>query len=297
MNKKEAQAVARSYYRDRFARLIKDGNRGWVFGPSILTAGVGGCTLIIEKQSGYQFEIPSAFVGFCELAIEDFEERNGLFDWPEQGGVPSPNREKLLLRKIEQSRALASRGDTEHTRYLADLLTEIGRDIYLFKHDDVVQAENCLREAVAIQRTHVQLWSRTSQRTPLDVYVWFLHREKRTDEAKQLDAEFALLQSKAEQPKEHVREIQENSNSPPAAHAEDHNLIDQGAKLLEMAVDAADKNALGVLANSTSLYRSSSFKDALKFTLTASVQCMAECLTKLGRQSELSELAAIDEDQ
>ncbi len=333
MNEKEAREIAQKYYNDPFARLTKDGERGWVFAPSLLGATFGAAVLVIEKKTGLAYELPSGYIGYHDLALEDFETRQGMFQWPENGGVPLPNREALLIRKIEDAkREMVS--DVTQARYCADLLAELARDVYALKLRNNESADKHFREAVHLQRQYIHQWSPNLAQTPVEKYVWFLNRERRSDEAKVLEEEFQKLLAGSESSR--------GMSTTTAQTGRDDELA-QASKLLEQAADLEDSgqyemaiesyrqsiaivkksarteetefalllayyglgslylkrndflNAVATLGDAVSLYKTSLSKKPLQFAFTGCVQAMAQCLHHLGRSDEVEELTKLQE--
>lgn len=331
MKENEAAAFAKKYYNDQFARVTKNGQRGWVFGPSILGATFGGAVLIIEKETGIAYELPSGFIGYHDLALEDFETRQGLFEWPASGGVPLPNREALLIRKIEDARR-AMVSDATQARYCGDLLAELARDVYALKLRNNEYADKYFREAVSLQREYLQYWSTNLSQTPVDKYVWFLNREKRTEEAKALEEEFQSLLKQRETKTANSIATNQNGSDGHLAHAaqlleqaadlEDSGQQEKAIELYEQGIAIVNKaerteetefalllgyyglgslyfkrndylNAVKILGNAVSVYKSSSVKGPLQFAFTGCVQTLSECLLKLGRNDEVEELSKL----
>lgn len=336
MDEDRARQIASEHYKDESPQLFRDGERGWVFRPSPLRSGWGQETLIIDKQTGALYTIPSGFIAFYELALEDFDARSGLFEWPDEGGCPNPDRTKLALRQAEDARALLPTATEEEAVHCACLLAEVARNIYLFKLNDHERAEIQFREAVEVQRKHVQRFSDSSS-SPVGMYVWYLNRQKRFDEASQLELEFQAL-------RQSVQSRQPQTTAGKGATGVKDEIIKRGTHLLERALDAEEgrhpdeavrlyrqgievllqaerseetdfgllmgyhalgsllhqsgqyQQTLDVLRRAIELYQSSANKGPLRMITQANVEILAECLTKLGRKDDLARLTSAGAD-
>ncbi len=99
MKSHNPKAIADKFYGDPFSRKIREGKRCCLFGPSIFKSGYGGAQLLIDKETLTRYEIYSGMMQYGDLPFLDYENQLGLFTWPNEGGKPIANEEKIKARK------------------------------------------------------------------------------------------------------------------------------------------------------------------------------------------------------
>lgn len=141
------KAIADKYYGDPFSRKVREGKRCCLFGPSIFKSGVGTKSLLIDKETLTVYELPSSFGRFGDLPMLDYENKWGLFAWPEQGGIPIPDEDKILRQETVRS---------ANTGAVANASQHQNQSLEEFETNNV-EAEQILFEAAEVEDTNIKL--------------------------------------------------------------------------------------------------------------------------------------------
>ncbi|MFA6211546.1 MAG: hypothetical protein WC714_19065 [Candidatus Obscuribacterales bacterium] len=147
MKSQNPKAIADKFYGDPFSRKIRDGNRCCEFGPSIFKSGFGTKSLLIDKETLTVYELPSGFGRFGDLPMLDYENKWGLFTWPDQGGIPIPDEDKILRKEevIGRNNGADANESQQKNQGVDELEVNIS------------EAEQILFEAAEIEDTNIKL--------------------------------------------------------------------------------------------------------------------------------------------
>jgi tetratricopeptide (TPR) repeat protein len=248
MKSHNPKAIADKFYGDPFSRKIREGKRCCLFGPSIFKSGYGGAILLIDKESLARYEIYSGMMRYGDLPFLDYENQLGLFSWPNGGGAPIADEEKIQLKQAADLRQANQNLEKEDEKE-ASCQTEKGRS------GEYLEAEQLLFDAAEAEDANNLTLAEDLYRKAIAVLL--------TEEPCVTRDSFLML----------------------AYSALGHLLV--GQKQFLEATKALD--------SSVNFFQSSNHKQELLLTGTVCVQILAECLTALGRTSELATLAKVIE--
>lgn len=158
-------------------QLSIDSATCWVFVCPPM--GYGEPTILIDKYSGVAFRLATAF--HCGLFVEDYEQKSGLFTWPQNGGMPILNRINFAHKRLLEYRNVFEANQTAAgAASLVRAMEQLAREYRLEAR--LEEADHFYSEAVELSQQFQGLSSAEHIETASG-YAEFLMQTGRTSRA------------------------------------------------------------------------------------------------------------------